>query len=131
MDTKQVIIIRKDLNMRKGKMVAQGAHASMKVLLDHIHNVKKTANQVAEYIFEPTEAMSEWLNGNFTKICVSIDSKDELLEIYVSALIADLPCSLILDSGKTEFKEPTYTAIAIGPAENEKIDKLTGHLKLL
>ena len=31
---KQVIVMRRDLNMRKGKMVAQGAHASMAVLLN-------------------------------------------------------------------------------------------------
>jgi PTH2 family peptidyl-tRNA hydrolase len=131
MGTKQVIIIRKDLHMRKGKMVAQGAHASLKVLTDHIHKSKKTVNQVDEYKFCPTEAMIEWLSGDFTKICVYVESEQELIKVYSLALIEGLLCSLILDSGKTEFKEPTYTAVAIGPAENEKIDKLTGHLKLL
>jgi PTH2 family peptidyl-tRNA hydrolase len=49
-DVKQVIIIRKDLNMRKGKMIAQGNHASMGVIfnymfpnyLDHEDEIEKT-----------------------------------------------------------------------------------------
>ena len=36
---KQVIVMRKDLGMRKGKMIAQGAHASLKVLTDRRRSV--------------------------------------------------------------------------------------------
>ena len=126
MDIKQVIILRKDLNMRKGKMVAQGCHASMKVITDCIVFPLDGPHE-----FYPTPQMEEWLEGSFTKICVSVDSEVELLEIYQKAKLANLPCSLILDAGKTEFKEPTYTAVAIGPDYNWKIDELTGHLKLL
>jgi len=128
----QIMDIRKDLNMRKGKMVAQGAHASMKVLTDCITKDKKTVNQIDIYKFYPSKQMQRWLEGSFTKICVSVDTEVELLTIYTKARIANIPCSIIVDSGRTEFNNvPTYTAVAIGPAENEKIDKLTGHLKLL
>ena len=128
MSTKQVIVIRKDLKMRKGKMIAQGAHASMKVFFDMI-----------EYTFERkmmlngiTPPMNEWVNGLFTKICVGVDSEEELLDVYQRAKDAGLPCSLIQDAGLTEFGGvPTHTAVAIGPDYSHGIDDITGHLKLL
>jgi len=126
MSTKQVIVIRKDLNMRKGKMVAQGAHASMAVLTKYL-----TKNDRGWWAFYPTTEMEEWLAMSFTKICVSVNSEQELLEIYNNALKVGLPCSVIRDNGKTEFKEPTYTAVAIGPADSSMIDAITGSLTLL
>lgn len=116
---KQVIVIRKDLNMRKGKMVAQGAHASMAPILE--------AYRTGQF----TPAMTEWLNTRFTKICVSVNSEDELHAIFQAAKDAGVPCSLIKDAGLTEFNEPTYTAVGIGPAYPEEIDPITGKLSLL
>jgi PTH2 family peptidyl-tRNA hydrolase len=77
--------------------------------------------------------MWEWLNnGKFTKIVVGIPSEEELRNIYQTAINAELPASLIQDSGKTEFAGvPTYTAVAIGPSDADRIDAITGHLKLL
>jgi len=118
---KQVIVIRKDLNMRKGKMIAQGAHASMAAILNH-------SNQVMDNPF-----IKEWLEGSFTKIVVYVNSEQELLAIFSSANgFLDLPCALIQDNGTTEFKGiPTYTAVAVGPGDNNLIDVITGDLKLL
>jgi PTH2 family peptidyl-tRNA hydrolase len=113
--SKQVIVMRTDLGMRKGKMIAQGAHASLKVMLD----------------FEGTAAMQDWLQGQFTKICVKGESEDHIKDLYKKAQALRIPCSLILDAGLTEFKEPTYTCIAIGPGWAEDIDKITGGLSLL
>ena len=124
MAAKQVIVIRKDLNMRKGKMVAQGAHASMAVLLDLIHEANWKESKLPP-------ATREWLHGHFTKIVVYVNSEHELLEIYSKAQGAKLPSALIKDAGLTEFKEPTFTAVGIGPEEEEKIDAITGDLKLL
>jgi len=130
---KQVIVLRKDLNMRKGKMVAQGAHASMKAILDQgvfkEHTLDGIPNEFSLFMSPEMEA---WLQGRFTKICVSVDSEEELLAVYQKAEDADLVCSLIQDAGLTEFGGvPTYTAVAVGPAKPEVIDKITGHLKLL
>ena len=123
---KQVIVIRKDLNMRKGKMIAQGAHASLKVFLDRKQMVGR------DCVISLTDQMHEWINGIFTKICVSVDSEVELLDIYNRAKEDNLPVALIQDCGLTEFGNvPTYTCLAIGPDEIEKIDKITGGLKLL
>lgn len=148
---KQVIVMRTDLGMRKGKMVAQGAHASMKVLLDlgkvlvdysdmdgshcetYFRATLKQRRQV--YSGHPDvdlPAMIEWLEGRFTKICVSVDSEEELLDIYKKATDNGLLCSLIQDAGLTEFGGvPTYTCVAVGPDFPEKVDDLTGKLKLL
>jgi peptidyl-tRNA hydrolase, PTH2 family len=76
-------------------------------------------------------AMQDWLEGSFTKVCVSVNSEQELLAIYEAAIKAGLPCSLIKDAGHTEFKEPTLTCCAIGPAYSGEIDKITGALSLL
>ena len=112
---KQVIILRKDLNMRKGKMVAQGSHASLRATLDNLDS----------------QDIKDWLKDGMKKICVSCDSENELRDLHHKAMAAKLPCSIILDAGHTEFKHPTLTAVAIGPAKDDEIDKITKHLKLL
>ena len=129
---KQVIILRKDLNMRKGKMVAQGAHASMSVILDQMKHTGNNQDERWELNTVISSDIAKWLNGSFTKICVGVDCELTLKGAYFKAKKAGLPCAIIQDSGKTEFNGiPTYTAVAIGPANSEDIDKITGHLKLL
>jgi PTH2 family peptidyl-tRNA hydrolase len=126
-EAKQVIVMRKDLNMRKGKMVAQGAHASMKAILDW------AIYDNGIMIDLPSDSPIEnWLNGRFTKVCVSVDSEVELDEIYNKAKESGFICAMIVDAGLTEFNGvPTKTCCAIGPEWPEDIDKITGHLKLL
>ena len=131
MNTKQVIVLRKDLKMRKGKMVAQGAHASMKAILDEGYTQSAELG-LSVFVIPMSPEMKSWLAGIFTKVCVSVDSEEELLDIYNQAKEAGLVCSLIQDAGLTEFGGvPTYTAVAVGPALKEDIDKITGVLKLL
>jgi len=123
---KQVIVIRKDLNMRKGKMVAQGAHASMAAIL-------KLARREGNDLVIPLDARIEpWLTGRFTKICVSVSSEAELLAIHEKAVSSGLVASLILDAGLTEFGGiPTHTAVAVGPDVAAIVDLITGTLPLL
>ena len=131
MDTKQVIVIRKDLKMRRGKQIAQACHASMKAILDNGY-IQRGGQILPCYIIPMTPEMDDWLAGLFTKISVSVDSEEELLKIHEQAAEAGLVCSLIKDAGLTEFGGvPTYTAVAVGPAKNEDVDKITGELKLL
>ncbi len=113
---KQVLVLRNDLNMRKGKMVSQGAHASVAAVLDFIDDPR----------------VVEWLANSFKKICVRADSEEELINVYAAAVAAGLPCSFITDSGHTEFHGvPTATSCAVGPASDEECDLITGALKLL
>lgn len=135
MHTKQVIVMRTDLNMRKGKMIAQGAHASMKVFFDRIPEESKGIPEGFRGVDIPMHVdtpMMEWLSGSFTKVCVRVESEQDLDQVYQHAKELGLPCALIVDSGKTEFNGiPTKTCCAIGPAESDKINEVTGHLKLL
>jgi len=136
METKQVIVVRKDLGMRKGKMIAQGAHASMKVFFD-LGKVIMCAGSAIETHWKMeigplTLPMREWVEGSFGKVVVGCNSEQELLDLHRQALQANLPCAIIQDQGRTEFHGvPTYTALAIGPARVEDIDTITGELKLL
>ncbi len=132
MKTKQVIVLRKDLKMRKGKMVAQGAHASMAVILDAGMYWEGSDKAKPSITIPLDEVLQDWLAGTFTKICVGVDSEQELLDIHRKATEELIPCSLIQDKGLTEFGGvPTYTAVAVGPDEEELVNKITGHLILL
>lgn len=133
MNTKQVIVLRKDLNMSKGKMIAQGAHASMKVFFDLMHMKGFWKDGRGDFEFTTTDkAMTEWINGAFTKVCVYVNSEQELGDIFNRASAAGLPTALITDAGKTEFGGvPTKTAVAVGPAESSRVDAITGALGLL
>ena len=127
-DVKQVIVVRKDLNMRKGKMAVQVAHASLGALLSE---ARRCTGEV-QLLFNEEDPIGIWLNGPFVKICVSVDSEAELLSIYEQAKEAGQIVCMITDAGFTEFHNiPTKTCVAIGPGYSLDIDKITGNLKLL
>jgi len=114
--------VRHDLHMRLGKAIAQGAHAAIMFLIDRLKQRPCT--------FEESEWI--WMTQAMTKICVRVDSEEELLEVIEKARAAGLTVHGVTDSGRTEFRGvPTLTCCAIGPNEAEKIDAVTGHLKLL
>jgi len=119
---KQVIVMRTDLNMRKGKMIAQGAHASVAPFL------------VGDEFWEIVDPMvSEWVQYHAQKkICVGIKSEEELNALMEAAGESGIPFYPIIDHGYTEFKGvPTLTCCSLGPWDDEEIDKITGDLKLL
>ena len=123
---KQAIVIRKDLSMRKGKMIAQGAHASWAAVLSRAQVTTEG------WIIPNDKDIGPWLEGRFAKISLGVDSEAELIAIFDHAKKIGLPCSLIRDAGLTEFAGvPTLTAVAVGPALNETVDLVTIHLKLL
>lgn len=136
-ESKQVIVMRKDLGMRKGKMIAQGAHASLAVILNMMTKVPRErldGSLAVEYKLwiDNHTALYDWLEEKFTKICVSVDSEEELVDVYQRAKIAGLPTVMITDAGLTEFNNiPTKTCCSIGPDDSALIDKITGGLKLL
>jgi PTH2 family peptidyl-tRNA hydrolase len=125
---KMMLVIRKDLNMRKGKMITSAAHAALKVFLD-----RAFADPDRHILEIPvTPAMITWLKDDYKKITVSVNSEQELRDVYDKAQEAGIPSVLIRDHGLTEFHgDYTYTAVAIGPEREELIDPITGHLPLL
>lgn len=113
---KQIIVMRKDLKMPRGKEIAQGSHASMKATLENLTH----------------PSVVEWLNGSFTKIAVGVSSLEELEEVIAKANANRIITSKIVDSGRTVFNGvPTVTCAAIGPATHEELEPVTGGLKLL
>lgn len=128
MKHKQVIIIRKDLNMRKGKIAAQAAHASMGAVLSEASSSNDGTSLILN-IADPR--IGPWLTGQFTKICVYVNTEQELLDVYQQAKDAGLISCLIQDSGLTEFGGvKTYTAVAVGPDSGDRIDAICKHLPL-
>lgn len=128
---KQVIVIRKDLKMRRGKEIAQGAHASVAFLTNQIRALMDYYDRPFSYNLRLSEAEEEWIRGNFRKVTVQVHSEEELLAVHDAAEKAGLTSAMITDAGLTEFGGvPTLTALAVGPDWDEKIDPVTGHLEL-
>jgi PTH2 family peptidyl-tRNA hydrolase len=132
--SKQIIVMRKSFTIngkkvtpRKGKYIAQGAHASMGALFNH-----KWYWWIAlMWNFLQNSALRNWMKGQFTKICVCVETEEELLEVYNKAKAQGLICSLITDAGNTEFDGiPTITCCAIGPAWSDDLEDITKHLQL-
>jgi PTH2 family peptidyl-tRNA hydrolase len=125
---KQVIVVRKDLKMNKGKIAGQVAHASVGVLTRFM---TRTLN--GNVNFYPTKEIKEWLfDGSFVKIVVGCDSLQELMNLELESNKKNIVNCLITDNGTTIFNGiQTITCLAIGPDEESKIDEITGHLRLL
>ena len=139
---KQILIVRIDLNMRKVKIAAQCAHASLGAILkqmrrEYIPHEFASLNKIKlsiDYFVQPEyqDDLAYWLEHDFTKICVYVNSEEELLELEQKAKDANLINCLIVDNGKTEFNNvPTITVLAIGPAAEGHLAPITGHLPLL
>ena len=134
---KQVIVMRKDLKMRKGKMCAQAAHASMATLLTDMRlHPFRWIGMILFYMIKKrwpyTNNFGKWLNGPFTKIVVGVENDGDLGSIKTAAHFDDIHFSTIADAGKTEFHgKITETCIGLYPMEEEEVNKVTGHLTLL
>jgi PTH2 family peptidyl-tRNA hydrolase len=111
---KQMILIRKDLKMSKGKIAAQASHASVGALLkSHKDDIKK------------------WKDQGMKKVILAVKDEKELLEYKEDAQDAGLVVSLVTDAGRTEVMPGTVTCLGIGPHPVDKIDPVTGKLKML
>lgn len=116
-ELKQVIIIRKDLEMGAGKLVAQGSHAS---LMSYLETVKRGG-----------ETAESWVNAGEKKIVLKVESEEALRKLYEAFRYKKIPCALVSDAGLTELPPGTVTALGIGPWNSKEIDAFTSGLKLL
>ncbi len=114
---KQVIVLRNDLEMSRGKIAAQAGHAAV--------------SAAEEARKRRPEWWRGWLEEGQCKIAVKVDSEEELLELERKAKELQLPSALITDRGLTELPPDTKTCLGIGPAPSDKIDRVTGNLRLL
>ncbi len=137
---KQMIVVRRDLHMRKGKVAAQAAHACVEVTLmalareGRLDQVRVAQNENWVYLDDADDEitpLSTWFDAGVAKVCVYVDSEEELLDLVERAREEGFLCSLVRDAGYTEFHgEPTYTCMALEPLWPEQVDPLTGDLPL-
>ena len=124
---KQIIAVRRDLKMKKGKIAAQVAHASISFLIRKSQSI--IPNEIHTIL---NEDETDWIKGKFTKVVVGVDSEEQLRELIAAGKEAGLYVSEIVDAGNTVFHGvPTLTCAGFGPAKSEILDIITGHLSLL
>ena len=111
---KQAILVRQDLKLPKGKLAVQVAHAAVDATL-----------------CSDEDKVDQWLSGGSKKVVLKVKDKRELIKYMKLADKAGIVRAVIKDAGKTFFPKPTVTCGAIGPDEDEKIDKIISHLKLI
>ena len=114
MPYKQVIVVRADLHLPKGKMAGQAAHAAVEAVL------RSDEGKVRKWRLEGQK-----------KIVVKVANEKELLSLQQAAKDMKLIAVLITDAGLTTIAPGTKTCVGIGPDDEEKIDELTGKLKLV
>ncbi|HUU79189.1 MAG TPA: peptidyl-tRNA hydrolase Pth2 [candidate division Zixibacteria bacterium] len=114
---KMVIALRTDLKMTKGKSAVQASHAA-------VIAVEEAKRKKLDWV-------KKWFYEGQKKVVVQVSSKEELELLYQKAQQNNFPCSFVNDAGLTELPPGTATAVAIGPAPNNLIDKITSNLKLL
>lgn len=116
-EIKQVIIVRADLDMGKGKLGAQIAHGSVLSYLEAEMKDKKITK--------------EWLDSGQKKIVLKVPDEESLLKLFKAFQFKKVPCALVNDAGLTQLPPGTTTVLGIGPWRSEEIDVFTDKLKLL
>ena len=111
---KQVIIMRGDLPISRGKIAAQACHASL-----------------GSYKKADKRTIQKWEKEGGKKVVVKVGDLKELYEYFEIVKATDMPYFLVRDAGHTELPQSTITCLGIGPEKDEKIDKITKDLKLL
>lgn len=114
---KQAIVVRADLKMGKGKVAAQVAHASLQAAEEAMRNREKW--------------FIEWKEEGQAKIVLKAASEDELRDLHRKAKSLRIPSGLVQDRGLTQLEPGTTTSLAVGPAPDDLVDRVTGKLRLL
>ena len=138
--SKQMIVMRRDLKMRKGKIAAQAGHACVEATLmalvreGRLDQVRVTESGNWVYLEDDgseSTPLTRWFDKGVAKVCVYVDGEEALLEVAEKGRELGFAVALVCDAGFTEFHgEPTYTCLAFEPLAPEQIDPITGDLPL-
>lgn len=136
--SKMMIVVRRDLKMRKGKIAAQAGHACIDAVLmalskeGRMDDFEMSPEGISlKKTDKPSSPLSDWFMYGCAKVCVYVDSEEALLEISQSAKEKGIIASVITDAGMTEFHGvPTKTCLALEPLPYDVADELTGDLPL-
>ena len=133
-----MIVVRRDLKMRKGKIAAQAGHACIDAILmalnkeGRMNDFEMTVDGIVlKNIDKPSSPLSDWFMYGCAKVCVYVDSEESLLDIAQKTKDKGIIASVITDAGMTEFHGvPTKTCLALEPLPADIADELTGDLPL-
>jgi len=135
--TKQVIVVRRDLHMRKGKAIAQACHGAVNVILQtldrdalpwYVFDSKSGEKHIA---IDGESALADWFSDSYAKICLYVDSEQELLDLKKKCDEQNILSCLVQDNGTTEFHGvKTYTCLVLEPLDSRYVDAITGRLPL-
>ena len=116
MELKQVIVVRTDLNMGRGKIAAQASHAAIQSML-------KTKGKFPDYV-------DVWMTSGMPKVVLKVNSLKEMMSLF-QKMKKTVPCAVISDAGRTQIKAGTKTCFGCGPVITSEIDPFIKELKLL
>jgi PTH2 family peptidyl-tRNA hydrolase len=139
-----MIVMRRDLKMRKGKIAAQAGHACVEAVLmalaregrlDQVRTIADAAGNpnwvVLDHAAGDASPLTDWFDAGVAKVCVYVDGEEPLLDIAQQGRDRGFAVALIRDAGFTEFHgEATYTCLAFEPLPADRIDPITGDLPL-
>lgn len=125
-NTKMVIVVRKDLNMRKGKFASQVASASLRFLIEN-----NESNRGDELFVKMSPEESVWLRESMSRVIATIDSDSGLQDLIMKAEFRGIPVYPVFDSRVTPEKERILTCAAFGPVEGEDLSMILGKLKIV
>jgi peptidyl-tRNA hydrolase, PTH2 family len=115
MAMKLALVVRTDLGMGRGKIAAQVAHAAVTAALASLE----------------TADFAAWLQDGQPKVVLKVSTAEQLLDVARHARADGLMTELVLDAGRTQVAAGTATCCAVGPADSQRIDAVTGELSLL
>jgi peptidyl-tRNA hydrolase len=125
-NTKMVVVVRKDLSMRKGKFASQVANAALQFLLGNNESERADEMHVKLSHEEVT-----WLRGGMSRIIATVDSGDALQDLLLKAEVNGIPAFPVFDNRVTLDGDRTLTCVAFGPCEGQELSILTGRLKII
>jgi len=114
---KQVIVVRTDLGMGRGKVAVQVAHASV-TASEQVRTSHRSWWKV-------------WFDEGQCKVAVKVRSEQELFDLERKAKRLGLPTAIVQDRGLTQIAPGTITCLGIGPGPSGLVDEVTGLLPLL
>ena len=115
MSFKMCVLVREDLKMSKGKVLAQVSH---------------TIVDATVKAYTQTQLFFKWRADGEKIVILKVPNEKTLMYIMNIAQRKGVNCGYTVDAGLTEVLPGTKTVGFVGPNFEDKVDKLTGQLKL-
>lgn len=121
---KQVIVIRKDVKMKRSRLIALASQVASRFLIDN-----NESSRGDELVVKLSKEEAEWINGSSPPIILSVSSHDALNDLVFKAELLDVNVHTVSSQSTKSEGDPSLLCAAFGPDEEEIINKITGNLK--